>query len=1005
MRLGVLATAVSLCLVGLCTAQTSHASIRKDLNVPAEELSPALQTVGTTYNLQVLYPTAIVKDLKTQGASGSLTPEEALTKVLAGTGLSYKYLDANTVTLFATAASAVAATAAGQDQANSTQDNSKEAGKKTSQEFRVAQMDQGSDSSPSTVEKKDEQASNKKPQIEEVIVTGSRIKRAAEAETVENVQVVTAQEMQKSGQETVADYLRTISSNFGNSFNESFSNSFAPGAAMAGLRGLSGKDTLILINGRRITNYGLFQNLSDSFVDLNVIPLAAIERIEILKSGGSAIYGSDAVAGVINIILRENTTERALDVGGRLTTEGGAAERDANVQAGFGEFASQGYNIFATASVYKRDQLLFSQRDNTESQNYTGLPDGSNQWHLANQYPSVPGAFPTCGTNGLPGRVQPNGYLGYGPGCYYNDASQLPLLPGAQRANLTATGNLRLADSWTGYSDLFYSNEETRSNYTPATLDQYSFVVNPATGGASSISNILPANSPYSLNGQPTPINYAFQSVGGRAEEIVSNTYRITVGIKGTWAGWDIDGGYGHSENHVSVEQHNAINAANLVAEIANGSFDFLDPALTPAANDALRITDTYASVAKLDTLDLKGSAALFNLPGGPAKMAIGAEARHESVDDQPGPAAAAGLVFNTGSTRVVGSRDIYSAFGEFDFPVLPSLDADIAAREEHYSDVGNNLRPQVTLRWQPLREITMRGVYADGFRAPSLAEASNSFSVAHQTVANPLNPAQQISLGYVTGGNPLVKPETSKNVDLGIVFSPTSNFDISADYYDIFLYRVISPNASAQQIVDDPAAYPGQLITAPDGAILYAEALYTNQFEIHTSGVDFNAAFSVPLADGKLKFALNGTSVSSFMVKDAGIWSNYVGSSGWDWESPISGGGPVPRWKGSLFGGWENHDWAGGVTLRYTAGYQNGATLGGFGTTQLNVASYNAVDLNAEYRGLQNWRFSLSVVNLFNRQPPYDSAPLLFGFNTPYDPATYDDLGRMVDLHVTYKF
>ena len=844
--------------------------------------------------------------------------------------------------------------------------------------------------------------------LETVVITGSHIKRAAEAEAAENVQVVTSQEIKDSGQETVADYLRTISSTFGNNQNEAVSNSFAPGAAMVGLRGLTGADTLVLLNGRRITNYGLFQNLSDAFVDLNVIPLAAIERIEILKSGGSAIYGSDAVAGVINIILKQNTTERAVELGGALTTEGGAAQRDANVRFGLGELAAQGYNVFVTASVYKRDQLLFSQRDNTASQDYTGLPDGVNQWHVANSYPSIPGPFPNCGTNGLPGRVQANGLNGYGPGCYYNDANQLDLQPGTERVNLTATGNLRLGDNWTGYSDLFYSNEETWNNFTPATLDQFSFVVNPVTGGASSISNILPGSNPASLNGQPTPINYAFQSVGGRSEEVVSDTYRITVGVKGTWAGWDIDSGYGHSENHVSVEEHNAINAQNLVTDIANGSYDFLDPALTPAANDALRITDSFASVAKLDTLDLKGSTALFNLPGGQAKMALGVEARYQSVDDQPGAAAAAGLIFNTGSTRVVGSREIYSAFGEFDFPLLTSLDADFAVREEHYSDVGNNVRPQLTLRWQPLREITMRAVYADGFRAPSLAEASNSFSVAHETVPNPQSPSQQESIGYVTGGNPLVKPETSKNADVGIVFSPTSNFDLSADYYNIWLYKVIAPNATAQQILADPAAYPGQLVTGANGQVLYVESLYTNQFEVHTAGVDFNAALSVPLADGKLRFALNGTSVSTFEVKDAGIWTSFLGNSGWDYASPIAGGGPVTRWKGSFSAGWADHDWAGAATLRYISSYESGTTLFYAGTTtQLNIASYNAVDLNLEYRGLENWKFALGVVNLFNRQPPYDSGALLFLSSPggPFDPTTYDDLGRIVDLHVTYKF
>jgi iron complex outermembrane receptor protein len=849
-------------------------------------------------------------------------------------------------------------------------------------------------------------ADNDTDELGEVVVTGSRIARA-DAATAVNVEVISAQDIQNSGQETVADYLRTISSTFGNNQNEAISNSFAPGAAMVGLRGLTGADTLVLLNGRRITNYGLFQNLSDAFVDLNVIPLAAIERIEILKSGGSAIYGSDAVAGVINIILKQNSTEKAVEFGGGLTTEGGAAQRDANLRLGFGDFASQGYNVFATASVYKRDQLLFSQRDNTASQDYTGLPDGVNQWHVANSYPSIPGPFPNCGTNGLPGRVQPNGLNGYGPGCYYNDASELALLPATERANLTATGNLRFNDNWTGYSDLFFSNEETRNNFTPATLDQYSFVVNPVTGGASAISNVLPGNNPASLNGQPTPINYAFQSVGPRDQEVVSDTYRIAVGVKGTWAGWDIDSGYTHSENHVSFEEQNAINAANLVADIANGSFNFLNPAQTPAANDALRITDTFASVAKLDTLDLKGSGTLFNLPGGPMKMALGAEARHQSVDDQPGSAAAAGLIFNTGSTRVVGSRDIYSAFGEFDFPFLPSLDADFAVREEHYSDVGNNVRPQLTLRWQPLREITMRAVYADGFRAPSLAEASNSFSVAHETVPNPQSPTQQESIGYVTGGNPLVKPETSKNTDLGVVFSPTSNFDISADYYNIWLYKVIAPNATAQQILADPAAYPGQLTTGANGAVLYVESLYTNQFEVHTAGVDFDAALSIPLADGKVKFTLNGTSVSTFGLKDAGIWTSFLGNSGWDYASPISGGGPVTRWKGSFSAGWGDHDWAGAASLRYISGYESGTTLFGYGTTQLNIASYNAVDLNAEYRGLENWKFALGVVNLLNRQPPYDSGALLFLSSPggPFDPTTYDDLGRIINLRVTYKF
>jgi iron complex outermembrane receptor protein len=844
--------------------------------------------------------------------------------------------------------------------------------------------------------------------LEEIIVTGSHIKRAAEAETAENIQVISAQEIQNSGQETVADYLRTISSNFGNSVNESFSNSFAPGAAMVGLRGLSGKDTLVLLDGRRVSSYALFQNLSDAFVDLNVIPLAAIERIEILKSGGSAIYGSDAIAGVINIILKKNTAEKAVELGGRVTTEGGAATRDANIRAGMGDLVSDGYNVFATASVYKRDQLRFSQRDNTASQDYTSLQDGINAWHIADQYATgTPSAFPTCGTNGLPGKVIPNGI--YGPGCYYNDANGLALDPGTERVNLTVTGNLRLGDAWSVYGDLFYSNEETWNYNTPDTLNGGSIVVNPATGGANSVSNVLPANNPASLGGEPTPINYGFQSVGDRDIFVVSNTYRITAGLKGEWQGWAIDGGYVHSENHVSVDTDNGINAPNLSADIANGSFNFLNPALTPAANDALRIESGFASVAKLDTFDLKGSTGLFDLPGGAMSVAVGTELRHESVDDQPGAALASGLVLNSGVTTVIASRSIYAAFGEFDFPVLKSLGADLALREEHYSDAGSNLQPQVTVRWQPIREVTLRAVYAEGFRAPSLAEASTSVSLAHQVVNDPQDPQHRATeaVGYITGGNPLVKPETSKNGDLGIVFSPANHLDLSADFYDIFLYKVIAPNATAQQIINDPGAYPpGSLVRSANGTVVYAEALYTNQFEIHTCGVDLNANYSIPLAEtATIKLTLNATHVSRFQVNQAGQWTDYAGSNGWDYLSPISGGGPVPHWKGTVSAGGETPAWAAMASVRYTSGYANALTWVG-AATQKDVASFYAVDLNGEYRGLDHWKFTLSIVNLLNRQPPYDSGALLyFPSATPYDPVTYDDLGRMIDLHATYRF
>jgi len=302
--------------------------------------------------------------------------------------------------------------------------------------------------------------------------------------------------------------------------------------------------------------------------------------------------------------------------------------------------------------------------------------------------------------------------------------------------------------------------------------------------------------------------------------------------------------------------------------------------------------------------------------------------------------------------------------------------------------------------------------VGSKGFRAPSLAEASHSTSVANQTVFDPNDPLGRPSetVGYITGGNPNVQPETSKNLDIGFVLSPFNNVNLSVDYYSIWLYSVISPNAGAQQIILNPGAYPpGSLVRAADGTVLYAKALYENQFGIRTAGVDFNGDVTFPLPDAsKLKFALDATYVSTFLVNSGfSTWTEYVGTNGWDYDSPISGGGPVPRWRGSVSATWSNPQWTAQVTGRYYDRYLNalGSVFPGGFLNQTNVAAFNAIDLYGEYR-LKHWKFALTVVNVADNKPPYDSANLLFGvIGTPYDLFTYDDFGRMVDLHVSYSF
>lgn len=307
MRLGVLGTAVSLCLVGLCSAQTSHASIRKDLNVPAEGLSPALQTVGTTYNLQVLYPTAIVKDLKTQGASGSLTPEEALTRVLSGTGLSYKYLDANTVTVFETAVPARAADAAGQDQTNTAQNNSQGAGKNSSREFLLAQATPGQASVSPPIEKKAENPTQP-PSIQEVIVTAEK-----RQERLQDVPVpVTAISGDALGEQNLLrlqDYYTQV---------PGFS--VAPagilGSTILSIRGISTGFATNPTVGIMVDDvpFGASTQLAGG----NVVPdfdPSDLERIEVLRGPQGTLYGASSMGGLLKYVTVDPSTS---EVSGRL---------------------------------------------------------------------------------------------------------------------------------------------------------------------------------------------------------------------------------------------------------------------------------------------------------------------------------------------------------------------------------------------------------------------------------------------------------------------------------------------------------------------------------------------------------------------------------------------------------------------------------------------------------------------------------------------------------------
>jgi iron complex outermembrane receptor protein len=371
MRLSVVATCLSLCLTWFAFAADAKASIRKDLAIPAQELSPALQDLAKQYDFQVLYKTELVTNVHTGGAVGTLTSDEALGKVLSGTGLTYKYLDDKTVTIISTSTAGSAQSTTQNAWSGSSDDAStpKEAGKKSSQDFRIAQVDQGA-AGPSAVDKNDQNSEKKKKKDEltEIVVTGTNISGVAPVGSP--LITISRADIENSGYTTVEQVMGALPQNFqgGASGASSDGYNFATGAnagfnTTAGvgvnLRGLGTSATLILINGRRTTSSNV-----GFFTDVSTIPLEAIERIEVLPDGASAIYGADAVAGVVNFILRKDYHGADTRLGYDFTSGGGRGQYQIGQTVGANW---SGGNVLLDAQYLKQDPLWAYQREITNS--------------------------------------------------------------------------------------------------------------------------------------------------------------------------------------------------------------------------------------------------------------------------------------------------------------------------------------------------------------------------------------------------------------------------------------------------------------------------------------------------------------------------------------------------------------------------------------------------------------------------------------------------------------
>lgn len=844
--------------------------------------------------------------------------------------------------------------------------------------------------------------------VEKIEVTGSNIKRV-DTETVAPVQIITREEIQASGRNTIAEVLSGLSISQGNTFNEAGGvNSFAPGASGISLRGLGAKNTLVLINGRRMASYGFAQNIRDTFVDVNAIPASAVDRVEILKAGASHIYGSDAIAGVINVILRKDFQGLEVSAGGGTSTEGGANEYRASLAAGVGDLGRNKYNVLVSADYFKRDLLMQTERKYTKDNDWRNEVAGDfSRPGIAVYIPfGAAAAAPNPNRIAMPGctgevltvqQINPFTTL-RGNNCVQNFAQWNTLNPRTERAGILVRGTLDISPTLQGFAEAGYSTSKSFQKFQPPFIGTANTFFNPATGLPATVLGLIPANSPYAyrLNGVATAaqFQYVFTELGGRDSDLINDTSRFLAGLKGTFGAWDWEAGAAVAKNKITSKGYNTLLSAPVIAVLNNNTYNYfnrLDPA-NAAVVRGLTTTVTRGATSKLEAVDFKASTELMQTKNGPIGFAIGAETRKESMADNPDKQSRDGSIFGSGSVLVDGERRNTSIFAEINGKLFKDLELQAAVRHEKYSDFGNKTVPGVGAKWAVSQDFLMRATYSKGFRAPTLPENSKSNAIFFTTITDPiLRETYQTSGSQVGAGD--LKPETSDNYNWGAIWEPTKDTSIGIDFYRIKQKDIVGVD-SFTTILNNPTLYPGQIVRSPtDNRVLSISAKYINLSLTETKGFDVEARHRFSLGEnGRLTLSANYSYVESY--KQISV----PGSAAQERVDSNSSGFSLPRYRGSVSANWERGDWSVRLTNRHIEGYDQGFTTAL--PQQTHIGSSDFQDLFVRYGGFKNLTLTASVINLRDAIPPYDGA-----FGLRYPTGLYDLKGRYISVGASYNF
>jgi iron complex outermembrane recepter protein len=813
-------------------------------------------------------------------------------------------------------------------------------------------------------------------QIQRVEITGSSIKRINK-EGALPVQTLTQDDIAKTGATSVADLIQALPSMQGFVPQSSSVNGTGAGLETASIHGIGSGYTLVLLNGRRIARS------QDAAVNLASIPLSAVERVEILTDGASALYGSDAIAGVVNFILKKNSTDLTVTGGYNSPLQSGGKSYNFGITKGFGDLDKDGYNVMLSYSHDEQANLTASQRGFADS-GIVPFSVGGQQYSLyqLSSY-TAPAGVTLKSNDGMggtnvtqfspnflqSGKCGPNTFQA-GQYCKFNYASTVELIPKSSRDSFVASGNFKLNSDTTLFGELVASRFKIDPQFAAAAQG-----LQLAPGSALYNKYITPNLAALGINPNDVTgatMNMRLLDAGGRQDEFKTDALHMAFGVDGSAYGWDYNASYTHSQNtwtDTTLGGYLSNNAFNNV--VASGNFDPFAPPGTGAAalSPAVLHQILNKSTTKLDVLNLHASHDLLKLPAGTAQIGVGVEATREQYDQSPSailmgqnalqPDYTDFLIgANSGQLPINASRKNYGAFTELLVPVAKNLDVtgalrydsyDAAKNDSNFDASGNPLASttqgnaaskatyKISARWQPVDSFLLRGSYGTGFKAPTLSQITQPqtpFGVTAGTYNCPFAAPDPRAVGCQgttqydllqsgngNTGSAGLKPETSTQSTIGFRLEPIRNLSIGFDLWRVNIKNqiVFLPEAVA---FNNPSAYSQYFSVYNDPGTGPTVALLQSPLNLASAtyqGIDWDHSFRTKTSIGDMSLQWTGT----YMLKaEQNIPGNGI-------QSDIGKYGAdqtvVFRVISRLAASWKQSDhWTHTLTANYRSGYHD---------------------------------------------------------------------------------